>query len=268
MIVASPTPIVKWSKTITPSIANPTALIHVMGHPTNTRPPFSPSLLILAISLTLLALTVRPNPYRWIYFLPITSIYCYLTFWTTTGDAAADFGVGCGIMTQLLYTVDYILLTDVQTELRLKGQTVSISSAGFADRLRWAVKLFLTPRGIGWTHASSSIQYPRKPASRTRFVCTKVLEMLVCIILERSFFVMNHFNPAMKDSEARSAQRYGVYYQAVGVLGFALAGFAGMNFCFCITSALSVLFGLSEPKDWPDLYGSIWNAYSVQRLWR
>lgn len=171
-------------------------------------------------------------------------------------------------MTQLLYTVDYILLTDVQTELRLKGQTVSISSAGFTDRLWWAVQLLLTPRGIGWTHAPSSIRYPRKPTSRTHFVCTKLLEMLVCIFLERAFFVMNHFNPAMKDVEVGSARHYGMYYQGMGVLGFALAAFAGMNFCFCVTSTLSVLFGLSESKDWPDLYGSVWDAYSVQRLWR
>lgn len=232
------------------------------------RPPFSLGLMALAVCLNLLALTIRPSPYRWILFLPTASIYCYLAFRTTTGDAAGDIGLGNGLMSLLLFAVDYILLTDVQTELRLKGQTSSISSLGFFDRLWWAVRLFLTPRGIGWMHASSSLRSPKNPSSRMGFVCAKLLKAFTYILLERFISVVNHFNPALQDTEARSARHYGVYYQTLAVLGYALTLFSGVNVVFCMTSSLSVLFGLSESKDWPDVFGDIRDAYSVQRFWR
>lgn len=234
----------------------------------NDRPSFSPCLMALAVCLNLLALTIRSSPYRRILFLPTASIYCYLAFRTTTGDAAGDIGLGNNMMSLLLFAVDYILLTDVQSELRLKSQTSSISSAGFLDRLWWAVRLFLTPRGIGWVHASSSLRYPQKPSSRTRFVSAKLLEAFACVLLERAISIINHFNPALQDTEARSARHYGFYYQTTGVLGYALTVYSGVNVVFCMTSSLSVLFGISESKDWPDVFGKVGDAYSVQRVWR
>lgn len=72
----------------------------------------------------------------------------------------------------------------------------------------------------------------------------------------------------MVDAEMGSSGQYGLYYQATGVLSFSLAGYARTNIVFCMMSIAAVACGFSEPKNWSDLFGSIWEAYSVRQFWR
>lgn len=248
------------------------ATLHLLFRPdTQTmqeRAAFSAGLYGVAHCAVILALAVRPTRYRWLLFLPAASIYLYLPFKTTTGDATTDLGIGSALICQLLFAADYILVTEVQRELRLVAQTRPITSSGFFERLRWAINLFFSPRGIGWMHAPSVIPRPPQSTSRSLFVRNRIVEGILCVFFELTVYFMNVTNPAMIDVEKGSSRQYGLYYQAMGVLGFALAGYARINVLFCVTSVAAVVFGLSEPKDWPDLFGSIWEAYSVRRFWR
>lgn len=56
-------------------------------------------------------------------------------------------------------------LTVVQKELRRKGEALDVSKAPFLVRLRWALSLYASLRGVGWSHEPTS-RLPSAPRRR------------------------------------------------------------------------------------------------------
>lgn len=40
-----------------------------------------------------------------------------------------------------------------------------------------------------------------------------------------------------------------------------------LNMSYCVLSSAVVATCLSEPADWPDLFGTLYDAYTVRRVW-
>jgi hypothetical protein len=59
----------------------------------------------------------------------------------------------------------------------------------------------------------------------------------------------------------------GWFYHTTGVFAFALGAVTHINTLHCVLAVLCVGVGISRPQEWPDLFGSPFNAYSVQRFW-
>ena len=54
----------------------------------------------------------------------------------------------------------------------------------------------------------------------------------------------------------------------VGVVTWAIPGRVTIDFTYRILSIIAVLFGFSSPDQWPPLFGSIWDAYTIRGFWR
>ena len=106
-----------------------------------------PILFSLLYVIQIAGVAAKPSPYRWMFFPPIAVIATFLLF---------HFNVEA-VTVLLLSASDFLVLTDVQRELRLIGQPKSISDASLSDRLIWAIKLVTELRGIGWAHEPTII---------------------------------------------------------------------------------------------------------------
>jgi len=98
--------------------------------------------------LLLMVLVVKPSPYRWVLWPPIACINCYCYFYTPGNDDPNDEGLHrCVSIIYAFVASDFILLTDVQRELRMVDQHELISNSGLWSRLKWGAKLFFGARG-------------------------------------------------------------------------------------------------------------------------
>jgi hypothetical protein len=226
---------------------------------------FKPILFLLTWGITLLSLVVRPSPYRGLLFIPILSICLYLAFYTTSADMASNNAVTCAVFSHIFSSLDLTVLTDVQNELRLVGHKMSISTASLSDRFWWALRLFSSPRGVGWAHEPTTHILPHPTTSRVRFLWDQLLRTVKYIIIFDVIRVLSYSNPYFQKggpslTDARLLWR-------VTVLAQVITTYVSMARVYTIYSIVSVGLGLTVPGDWPPLFGYLGDAYTVRRSW-
>ncbi|EDR03831.1 uncharacterized protein LACBIDRAFT_306530 [Laccaria bicolor S238N-H82] len=237
------------------------------------RHPFSWNLHALTQCLLVLSITVFSSKTsiwtRWSIFLPIAVTSCYLVCYTTTGDVTVDQGLGTAILIQLMIAVDYILITDVQRDIYPKDQPPRKKGADadipLMKRFRRAISLYTTPRGIGWSFEPRTLP---KPSTKPRFVfvSSRITRALASALTGTFASVMINSNPALSGITL-SVRDMGWFYRTTGIFAFALNAIAQINTIHCVLAAFCVGVGISGPEEWPDLFGSPFDAYSVQRFW-
>ena len=237
------------------------------------RLPFHWSLHALTQCLIVLSITVFSSKTsiwtRWSIFLPIAVISCYLVCYTTTGDVTVDQGLGTVILIQLMVATDYILITDVQRDIYPKDQPPGMKGAEadipLMKRFRRALSLYTTPRGIGWSFEPRTLPKPSmKP--RFAFVSSRIARALAGTLIRTFASVMINSNPALSGNTL-SVRDMGWFYHTMGVFAFALNAVAQIDTVHCVVAAFCVGVGISGPQEWLDLFGSPFDAYSVQRFW-
>ena len=206
---------------------------------------------------------------RWLIFLPIAIISYYLVCYTTTGDVVVDLGLGSAILTQLIVAIDYVLITDVQRDVYPKGQPPRAMGAdvgaSLATRFCRAFSLYSSPRGVGWSFEPSTLPKP-STKSRFAFVVSRITRVLGCALLAAFASLAINSNPALSGKTA-SVRDMGWFYHTTGVFAFALGAVTHISLLHSVLAILCVGVGISRPQEWPDLFGSPFNAYSVRRFW-
>lgn len=112
--------------------------------------------------------------------------------------------------------------------------------------------------------------------SRERFLVHRTASILSkCIIQEVTWRAFRRcFDAHWREHFASSAESpsLGASRDHLGVRVAATLLFWAGTYClldagYCFTSMISVAFDLTEPDEWPPLFGSIGDAYSIKRFW-
>ncbi|KAK0207263.1 membrane bound O-acyl transferase family-domain-containing protein [Armillaria fumosa] len=230
-------------------------------------PPFSLPIFAFTTLISLPAsLIVRPNPYRWILWVSIVVGDVYLAF-TTTHHPVVDYFLGSIYAGSILLGSDYILLTEPQKELRLRGQKDAVDSAPLSERFRWGIRLWSSPRGVGWTHEPDRLCAPVSPeTTRFAFIRRRLLVVAMNVVLLDTMSIYNRTNSAFLGDGISMADRPWLL-RYVDLLAWVWTSQAQMRILHGIVSIISVLSGLSMPRDWVDPFGSLLDAYTLRRLW-
>ena len=242
----------------------------ILTRMSNARPPFSMPLFGLFQALIVLGYTLRPSWYRPLLFIPIAAISCYLILHTDAGFAGS--GIGGAIATHMLFAFDGIVVKDVQQTLHRVGEKPGqILTAPFLERLVWGWHLHNSPRGVRWAHESSHIPtYSATLSTREQkkaFVTSRIFVVVFSVTLQLVFFIINGANAALTPGAPRLVDQ-SVYVRAMSLVGLAISAHACINALHCMASIILVAAGISEPGDWPPLFGCLTNMYSVQNFWR
>jgi hypothetical protein len=218
--------------------------------------------------LTLLSLVVKPSPYRWMFWpliLIVGFIYYYFT-WILEQGQPVDSSKVAILIPNIFNASHYILLIDVQRELRMVGQRESISSSGFWARLKWGLQLFFSGRGVGWTHEPRSVLPPHPTLSRIQFVMSRLgwlityllINDVVTILVRKSpFFVKGALPFALQPLE----------WRFWSTLLFAIGTSVHITIPHLVCSIICVGSGFSRPDMWPHLFGKWSDAYTIRRFW-
>ncbi|KAF8639114.1 hypothetical protein AX17_001729 [Amanita inopinata Kibby_2008] len=228
-------------------------------------------LFALLFGLYFLALFVKSSRSRPLIFLPIGGIVVYLMLSTNNGDSSPLRGCTIASVTlPILFSAsDYVLLTDVQEELRFKGQEVPPDRMAWRSRLSWAFQLFSSPRGIGWEHEPSHAlrALPRTLcSSRWTFVKSHLIQLAVYAVLLDAVRVHNRWNPCYAKG-GPSIATFGWVWRGFSMFSWILQTYIQIDRLYRVFGVLSVLVGLSTPEEWPPMFGSWSEPYTVQRLW-
>ncbi|KAJ7584636.1 membrane bound O-acyl transferase family-domain-containing protein [Mycena floridula] len=228
--------------------------------------PFPNWLLPSYLILSFVPLFVRSSSCRRLFFIPITATTYYFLFHTTTGNITSDYGIACGWLTLFFISSDFILLTDVQNELRSvkPPQDKPVSQEGLWIRFNWAWDLFTSPRGVGWTHEPTVVLPPRP--KRHKFVIKQLARVAVLGVIFDLANWHNQYNPAyFRDGPSLTA--YGWFWRYESIWGWVVQGYATMAIQNCFVSIMSVSLGRSDAEDWPWLFGSFLDAWTIRRFW-
>lgn len=237
---------------------------------TQTREPlYGPFYGIFQTGLILSIVPGLPKMVQCASFSVLLWMGHYLITKTTTGNPAVDLAQGSAIATQLMTAADIIFIThpDSIKDLYHK-QAGKITEASLKERVKWAINLFINARGIGWSHESPYTPPRVSPGtSRFTFVVRQFRRGVLGIAIECTSYVLNASNPAMTLSTL-GLWSSPLVWRALGVAGFAAAGYARINWMNCFLSIAVVGLGFSAPERWPNLFGSFSDAWSVKRVWR
>lgn len=234
------------------------------------RRPWSWSLYILSQLIYLLGLsTLHPLLPRWLFFVAFAIICVYLVGYTTFPSPVDNYSIGSALVTVLFNAMDYLVLRDVQKEVRMEGQKVGeIEKEPFGNRLKWSATLVMSQRSIGWIDplAPKVPHIPPAPTEgRKALVLAKIRELALNVIAYDLLGIWYRTNPIFKPS-AEKPEKFFLWRLQL-TLGFIAGEYLIVTTLHCAYCILSVGFGLSEPRHWPALFGSVSQAYSIRRLW-
>ncbi|KAJ7034142.1 membrane bound O-acyl transferase family-domain-containing protein [Mycena alexandri] len=218
----------------------------------------------------LLALVVKPSPYRRLLFLPLLLMSPYLLS-LSTGYPTMDYCIATAWFTYLFAASDFILLTDVQRELRIMKPSQRadepIEHASLRRRIAWALKLFTSTTGVGWEHQP---RYPLRPSPsipRRIFVRDQLLQAL---LTGATFEGVNYYfhtrHPSLY-AGGPSLTSFGWLWRYQTIWAWSVP-LAASSICVqSLSAAYSVGTGASGPEDWPPFMGSFALAWSVRNFW-
>ncbi|KAK7024729.1 MBOAT-2 domain-containing protein [Favolaschia claudopus] len=241
--------------------------------------PFDGRLWIPYLSFFLAALTVKPSPYRFLLFIPIPPLAFY-TLLSTTGQFMADYTLGLAWLVYFWFASDYILLTDVQRSLHHLPPSVKrapgdakpqpIESASLWRRFKWGLTLFISVRGVSWAHAPAPGIIPPPPppgTSRTRFLVRRLGMFFIVFLIHDACNMHVRANSMFHSYYEPGWRGDGWAWRAAVVVTWGLSSATMMEMLCTLSSIVSVVLRFSEPEEWPALFGSPSDAYTVRRLW-
>ncbi|KAL4886421.1 membrane bound O-acyl transferase family-domain-containing protein [Aspergillus karnatakaensis] len=179
---------------------------------------------------------------------------------------------------QLLF-VTPIDKTDIDREISAKAKR----NTGIVPRVKKALYLLSTPRGVETSFEIKGLQYSASAlsSSRVRFLAWNILIIAIQYILidlithqpSSPEDIERFFSPGKEYLLFRPSNLPPPTLTEVGVhLGVALMAWGPMgsvfiNIFYRVVAVLSVGLGISRPDQWPSLFGSITEAYTVRRFW-
>lgn len=145
------------------------------------------------------------------------------------------------------------------------------------EKVRWAMNLMTTPRGVGWNFGGTGINAKREAIrqerrrtgeSRGRFVVRALGRAARCWLVWDGLILATQ--KATGEGGIPDGWRW--EWRTLGKVGFAelmMLGITwfGMTMQFEIGTALGVGLGINEAEDWPGLFGDVTGCWTVGRVW-
>ncbi|KAF9483112.1 hypothetical protein BDN70DRAFT_874161 [Pholiota conissans] len=207
--------------------------------------------------------TVRFNE---LFIVPIAFLCYYLVFMSASDNVSSDYVMATSATSLFFTASDVILLRRFQPELRMIGQKKPSTEMSFVERLKWALQLQLTPRGINWAHEPTEHLAPRPTeTSRTRFIISKLLSAAYYFIYFDILSIIIRTNPCF-GTGGPSFTEFGWIWRTTIWLHPCLV-YAWLSMTYDLASIVGVGLGIWEPRDWPRLFGDVRDAYTIRKCW-
>ncbi|KAM7196614.1 membrane bound O-acyl transferase family domain containing protein [Rhypophila sp. PSN 637] len=260
--------------------------------PTSPAPADPLSVLPYILLFILLLLAFYPQPFRFRGII-ICTLVALLDWRSTVSPWPPNIGdtrpLKYGIASSWIFVlpvVERVLIhlpekdfwrldEEVVSELREDGTVVkshrpSPPREWSWNKLRWSVSLFATPRAVGWNFGSRKINAQREEIRRARLALLDTgggVAAFACYLVWDLVMVANRRVIAPRDEEWWSWEPEIIFKILWLEILMGITVYVGMNMQFDVAAAIGVGLRLNEPEDWPPLFGSITDCYTIANVW-
>ncbi|KAK1833591.1 hypothetical protein QBC39DRAFT_44039 [Podospora conica] len=264
------------------------------SQPTLTPPSLALSILPHALLPLLLFAVYLPPPSRlrapvFLAALAVLQWRCVVSPWPPNGspadagpgfDRALRYGLACSWIFVLPVLQRIVVQTPERDFWRVDdtaGGRPAPPREWSVEKLRWAMNLVATPRGVGWNFGGRGVNARRevmrregvvKPEGRGRYVVRALGRAARCWVVWDGLILATQ----KATGEGRVPRRWAWEGKTLGDVAFAelmMLGIPwfGMMMQFEMGRAVGVGLGLNKPEDWPELFGDLVECWTVANVW-
>ncbi|KAJ9138163.1 hypothetical protein NKR23_g8642 [Pleurostoma richardsiae] len=227
--------------------------------------------------LLIVPLTLRPFPGRGVLFvvlIVITDYACTVSRWPPNAGATRPYKYAlAGSWTFVLCAVERLLLHVPERDFRRVDDTkeprAQVPPELSWAKLRWSAALLATPRAVGWNFGSRGLNARREAMkrsgiSRGRFIAARILyAFLAYLAFDAAVVAARTAVVPTGWSWDRSTITEIMYIELL--MGVTI--YSAMRTQFETIAAISMSLRLSQPEDWPPVFGDITECYTVANVW-
>ncbi|KAF9483174.1 hypothetical protein BDN70DRAFT_828134 [Pholiota conissans] len=219
------------------------------------------------ITVIAIARASRKNArFNELFIIPIGLLSYYLIFLSASDNPSSDYVLATSATSIFFTASDFVLLRRLQPEPRMIGQKKPTTEMTLLERLKWALQLELTPRGINWAHEPTDHIAPRPmTTSRTRFIISQILSIAYYFVSFDILSILVRANPCFGTGGPSFGQLGWAWRATVWIYPFVV--YSSLCMTYCIASVVGVALHLWEPKDWPRPFGNVRDAYTLRNCW-
>lgn len=265
-----------------------------------SKPTFPELLWVFIELLLILSYTVRPSPYRPLFFFAILGLVVYSLLFTRMRMlehvANSEWGMSCRLAGNVLFASANTLLGDVQKEVKhipidtnrtaivgknkkddgdrkddgREGKEVHITDEPFWTRFKWAFNLWSTPRGINFSHQTGKGVIPppsSKYPTRLSFLLHESFFLLYNILLYDITCIICRANPFFSGDPSLYPTGYQAAFWRLFGFAFGFMVYLTLHVEHKMISLLFVGLGISHIDEWPDMFGSFKHSWTLRGLW-
>ncbi|KZT01625.1 uncharacterized protein LAESUDRAFT_731044 [Laetiporus sulphureus 93-53] len=229
--------------------------------------PFVPYVLLQYGLLACLVAMRLQSRGRVIAFLTYASILSSV-FLYTTGDAQMNYATGCTAMGHILIAFHLLCLSDPLNDFRHEHDKIPPREMSYARRVYWAFCVIFNSRGVGSTCQIANVP-PRSSEGKWTFVRQKLLTAFRWFLVVDLTQTYHRAHPlfSRQAEDIFSLATQGHVQRCINIFVCLSSLVAHIGLLYALPAAIIVALGISEPRDWPDMYGRWSDAYTVRRFW-
>ncbi|WYZ41966.1 hypothetical protein EsH8_V_000861 [Colletotrichum jinshuiense] len=252
-----------------------------------------PALLLLGVCLpsaVILISTPKSGPrsvirYAWIAAIPLIARYLLEQLSGITTSLVLNTVAIGQICLVILQCCNFLVLTRLDAADFVKGNIYQ-SSDGLVRKIYRTIGLMFNLRGIGTPWQIPRINaFPRSLDKHTENGklrkgpwVARQLQIIFWQYLFLDFTYLSSLDTSPEDAEKlfgpgkeflyanANVEQWGARV-AVGLIAWLAPSRVTMDIISRVLSVVSVLSGMTSPEDWPPLFGSIWDAYTIRGFW-
>jgi hypothetical protein len=215
----------------------------------------------------------------WVFPPVMLAIAVYL--WTQPSLLPAKLSraymVGTDMTLQLFSVVNLVYINPGFPNFwrRVKDGPELPTEFGLKKKLLWMLDLSYAPRHVGWVQEPKDA-LPLRPSypSRLSFIRSKLLYAIFHILTMDLMFTYQSGNPAFDQRVHLSSDGPEMYLHArplpwrvLDLVSWGIGVMCAFRITHTFLAIFSVGLRLSEPADWPPMFGSFKQTTTVRRFW-
>ncbi|KAI0324014.1 hypothetical protein GY45DRAFT_1439337 [Cubamyces sp. BRFM 1775] len=197
----------------------------------------------------------------------------YATATYTTGTPVDDYSLGSTIFGNMVLNIMLLTwLTDPVNDFRYVKDPAPLTARPLFKRIWYAFCIIRNYRLIGTNVQVANVPAPFK-GTRSQFLLRRLRQLLVCIVsldLVESW-IHTHHHLYMPETAHLHFPATPLGYLArsacIGAWLFMCYTVLKLSYVVCSMVAVATQIGNGDPEDWPDLFGTWSDAYTVRHLW-
>lgn len=225
---------------------------------------------VLLWSTLLVGITVKPSRTRRVILYPLSclifgSIILQPSTFNHRSAPLIQYLFGLASANLMAQASDFIFLNEPQLTLRRHGQVKLASEMDLFSRLSWANDLISNSRGVNWNYEAPDLR--RSSKSRWGFVVDNIVKSVYLYLMwDLISYAMRH-NPAFHHDGNEPMGTHGFVWRMWNTMGYWAILYSFIRLNHTLGSALMVLVGEGQPRDYPDMTGPLSETTTVRKFW-